>query len=958
MSIIKASYNGFGTKNQKRGFRNICHLTGILFFVFLFAGCGPQRVTRQDTLQQEKGEAGLVVIEAIGVVGEGDSILIEASGKIKYTAFRLTDPSRLIIDMPDVSLDIVDKPINVNNDFITEIKTSTYGYGDRKIGRIEVGLREGIEHEIKAGKDSLVAKLRRDVFISIFAGQQQEEGMEDRQAEVVEPEVIEETLTGGEGTDLAGVEEVVEETENEEASMEEQPLPWDVSEQEEVIDEALVKLGRADKILNIETEEIEGGTLVKIITNGMPGNYNSFGLDSPARLVIDVWGVENLVKDKTIDVDDIYVKRVRIGEHPGKSRIVVDSSKDILPPYSIEKVGNTILVRFGGVYKEAVAIREGLPAVLPWEGVAREVAEGIEAEEAPRLMIAKKEAVRDIRIESVEFEKLDDKARLKITTSERAEYKVSKSIDASVIALDFKDAHISYELSRVLDASELRTPVLSIGSFQVSEEPASIVRVLVKLKGPSEYTISQIGGDVYIDFPIPREEMVAVSEQVSQREMGIQPIGDAAIAAKYKGRKISLDFKDADITNILRLIAEVSDLNIISGDDVRGNVSLRLVDVPWDQAFDIILRTKGLGKVQEGNIVRVAPLAKIKQEEDAILAARKAREKLEDLSIKLLPVNYAKASELESQVKNLLSDRGSVSTEKRTNTLVIRDIKANIEEVVKLVKGLDSPTPQVLIETRIVEAQSTFARDLGIQWGIAHHTADVNEFKSTFGSSGTAPPSTITPTGFIATGGTFTEQPNFAVNLPATGSAGILGALGFTFGKLTGDSLLLDLRLTAGEQAGLTKTISRPRITTLDNKEAKIEQGESIPFETTSAEGTKTQFIDANLSLTVTPHITPDGRVSMKIKVSSNSIGSFRTASGAPSIDKKEASTEVLVKDGETTVIGGIVVSDKTNTDRGIPFLKDIPILGWLFKSKSVSDNQTELLIFITPMILKEEKTG
>jgi type IV pilus assembly protein PilQ len=937
MNIKQARYNVFRAKGQKRDLKNIYPQLSVLIsviFVIFLTGCGPQRVAKVD-----KDVPRLTTIKAIGVVGEGDSILIEAAGKIKYTAFNLMDPPRLIIDMPDANLDNVDKPIAVYNDFITEIDTSTYGYGDRKIGRIEVGLKEGIEHEIKVGEDRLTVKLTKSVFISSFAAQQPVEA-EEVKAEMVELARAEE-------------EEVIEReyiliSENREVEAEDRDVNIEIAPEEDISEEwdlgaetINVSLGKADKILKIEAVGVEEGTIVKIIANGSPDNYNSFGMESPARLVIDIWGVENLVQDKMIDVDDINVRRIRIGDHPGKIRIVIDSSRDILPPYSIDKVDNTLMVRFGDVSKEA-AVSE--------MDILKETPEVIKPEEEWLAMEVKGEVKRDIEIGPVEFKSLGDKARLKITTSEKAQYKVSKSFDASIIALDFKDAYIPNAMSRILDASELQTPVLSIGSFQVSEEPISVVRVLVKLKEPSEYSISQESNAVYMDLPIKREEEVVLSEQVALR----------GTAIKYKGRKISLDLRDADITNILRLIAEVSELNIISGDDVRGKISLRLIDVPWDQAFDIILKTKGLTRVHEGNVVRVAPIGKIKQEEDALLAAMKASERLDPLELKLIPINYAEASELAAQVKNLLSERGSVSTEKRTNTLIIRDIKANIEEAVKIVKELDTPTPQVLIETRIVEAQTNFFQDLGIQWGIAHATQNsrADRFSTTFGSSGTDPPSTVTPTGFIATGGKFTEQPNFAVNLPATGSAGVLGALGFAFGKLTGDPLLLDIRISAGEQMGLTKTISRPRIATLDNKEAKISQGERVPFETTSSTGTQTEFIDAELKLSVTPHITPDGSVSMKIKVTRNSIGSFRSASGTPSISTKEASTEILIKDGETAVIGGIVVSDNSNTKSGIPFFNKIPVIGWLFKSRSVSDTQTELLIFITPTIMKEGGIG
>ncbi len=930
MNIKQARYNVFRAERQKRDFKNIYPQLSVLIsviFVIFLTGCGPQRVAKVD-----KDVPGLTTIKTIGVVGEGDSILIEAAGKIKYTAFNLMDPPRLIIDMPDANLDNVDKPMAVNNDFITEIDTSTYGYGDKKIGRIEVGLKEGIEHEIKVGEDRLTVKLTKSVFISGFAAEQPVEA-EEVKAEMVEPVMAEEDILVSESWEV--------EAEDRDVDIEIAPEE-DISEGWDLGEETItVSSGKADKILKIEATGVEEGTIVKIITNGSPDNYNSFGLESPARLVIDIWGVESLVQDKTIDVDDINVKRIRIGDHPGKSRIVIDSSRDILPPYSIDKVDNTLMVRFGDVSKEA-AVGE--------MDILKETPEVIKPEEEWLAMEDKREVKRDIEIGPVVFKSLDDNARLKITTSEKAQYKVSKSIDASIIALDFKDAYIPNAMSRILDASELQTPVLSIGSFQVSEEPISVVRVLVKLKEPSEYSISQESNAVYVDLPIKREEEVVLSEQDTLR----------GTAIKYKGRKISLDLKDADITNVLRLIAEVSELNIISGDDVRGKISLRLIDVPWDQAFDIILKTKGLARVHEGNVVRVALIAKIKQEEDALLAAMKASERLDPLELKLIPVNYAEAGELASQVKNLLSERGTVSTEKRTNTLIIRDIKANIEEALKIVEELDSPTPQVLIETRIVEAQTNFFQDLGIQWGIAHATQNTDRFSSTFGSSGTDPPSTFPEgrTGFIGTGGTFTEQPNFAVNLPATGSAGILGALGFAFGKLTGDPLLLDIRISAGEQRGLTKTISRPRIATLDNKEAKISQGERVPFETTSSTGTQTEFIDAELELSVTPHITPDGSVAMKIQVTRNSIGSFRSASGTPSISTKEASTEILIKDGETAVIGGIVVSDNSNSKSGIPFFNKIPVIGWLFKSRSISDTQTELLIFITPTIMKEGETA
>ncbi|MBI2399816.1 MAG: type IV pilus secretin PilQ [Deltaproteobacteria bacterium] len=356
-------------------------------------------------------------------------------------------------------------------------------------------------------------------------------------------------------------------------------------------------------------------------------------------------------------------------------------------------------------------------------------------------------------------------------------------------------------------------------------------------------------------------------------------------------------------------------------------------------------------------IIRVAPALRVRQERESALASRKAEEKLEDMEIEFVAVNYATAEDLVTQVKGVLSDRGDVTTDKRTNMLIIKDIRSGIDKARNVVTRLDTAIPQVLIEARIVEASSTFARDLGIQWDLSYGTGG-NPTTNTFGSSGQEGQfenQAQIPGGNIIR----PDAPNqYAVNLPASGIAGTLGAIGFQVAKLGANPMVLDLRLSAGESQGQLKTISRPRITTLDNKEAKIEQGESIPFETTSAAGTSTTFVDANLSLTVTPHITPDGSVLMKIKASRNSIGNFTTSAGQPSINKKESMTEVLVKDGETTVIGGIVITDKNNQEKGIPFLKDIPVLGWFFRSKSVSDIQQELLIFITPKILKDKSVG
>ncbi|HWP34466.1 MAG TPA: type IV pilus secretin PilQ, partial [Thermodesulfobacteriota bacterium] len=419
-----------------------------------------------------------------------------------------------------------------------------------------------------------------------------------------------------------------------------------------------------------------------------------------------------------------------------------------------------------------------------------------------------------------------------------------------------------------------------------------------------------------------------------------RPFTVADSGRRYTGQRISLDFKDADITNILRLIAEISNLNIVAGDDVKGKITLRLVNVPWDQALDIILESQGLGMVRTGNVIRIAPAAKLKAEDEAAIAAKAAKQKLEDLTLEIIPVNYASAADMEKQVKPLLSDRGKITVDTRTNSLIVSDVRAPIEQARALVAALDTVTPQVLIEARIVEASLDFTREIGVQWG------------GTF----TASAATGNPTGlnFPATiGVTGGAGNNFAVNLPAAIGPGSGGGIDFTFGSLT-NFLNLDLRLSALERTGKGRVISSPRVTTLDNKEAVIEQGLSIPFETTAQGATTTVFIDANLNLTVTPHVTNDGSINLKIKASKNAPDtSVRGASGAPSISKKEARTEVLIKDGQTTVIGGIYQIDRSDTVAAVPWFHRIPLFGWLFRKTTVVDKKTELLIFITPRIVR-----
>lgn len=425
-----------------------------------------------------------------------------------------------------------------------------------------------------------------------------------------------------------------------------------------------------------------------------------------------------------------------------------------------------------------------------------------------------------------------------------------------------------------------------------------------------------------------------------------EPLGER----RFAGRRISLDFQQADIQNVFRLIAEVSGFNLVIGEGVKGKVTMRLLNVPWDQALDMLLKMNNLGKLRSGNIIWIDTLANVTKQQDEEAKAKEAKVKAEDLVTRIIYVRNVQATEIQASLRQYLSPRGQLSVNQGGNAIVVQDTAARLAAFKELVDLLDIEVPQIQIEARIVQADTSYSRGLGVQWGVKDSKFEGNDFR-VFGNI----------TGDFAsvagTGGT-TVNRTFMINLPAAVSGlSSVPAVGVTLGKL-GPGFGLDARLSAGEVLGLTKVIAAPKISTLDKREAKISQGESIPFQTTSLQGTQTTFVDANLELLVTPQITSRDpnevarQILMKIKATRNAVGARSNPAG-PSIDKREANTQVLVRDGETAVIGGIFVDSQTNNVAGTPYLSRIPVLGWLFKNKSETVAKQELLIFLTPYIVK-----
>jgi type IV pilus assembly protein PilQ len=606
-----------------------------------------------------------------------------------------------------------------------------------------------------------------------------------------------------------------------------------------------------------------------------------------------------------------------------------------------------------------------------------------------------------VQVKAVRYEHGDLEDRVLIELSDVAEFHQSLTAPGKNVLL-LPRAEIGKALTRTLDVSAFSGELNSISSFvsekdskavmiQCEGDKAAVARVTRRgttlvwsfaKPGSQPSSVTGVGLDggvarrsrtVYVEsqgetIPPVRDGSESESAQAKtnfDNEVSSQPAEAGAFAPNllgqakraFTGRRIDLDLKDADVHNVLRLLADVGQVNIVTADNVSGTITIRMRNVPWDQALDVVLQAKGLGVVQRANMLRVAPLADLEKERDLQLARRLQEVKLAPLETRLIPVSYAQAAEIQERAKPLLSERGSIAVDDRTNVMIVRDLAGNLNQIEELTRSLDTQTPQVLVEARIVEATSRYIRDVGIQWG-----GDTTFSAATGNPTGLAFPSSVGLAGGASDGNTptaglspFTRtvaNPNFAVNLPAAVGTGSGGALGLTFGSID-NTINLAVRLSAAESSGLLRILSSPRILTLDNREARISQGTLIPFSQVSAQGVQTTFQEAKLQLLVKPHVTADGSVSMHVKINRDEPDFNQTsARGDPTILKREAETDLLVMDGHTAVIGGIFTRNTGRNLDQVPFFGDIPLLGLLFQRRRASDTRGELVIFLTPRIV------
>jgi len=595
---------------------------------------------------------------------------------------------------------------------------------------------------------------------------------------------------------------------------------------------------------------------------------------------------------------------------------------DTLQPYSTQVSGNSIIVTIGGGQGASPAPVASSSASSP-------------AYVAP--------VVRAIR--SVDFRRgADGTGRLIVKiTDPRTPINVRQQGDQIVV--DFAGTEVPQNLVRRYDATDFATPVAGFDVVRANDG----ARIVINGTGNYEQLAYQ-SDDQYV--------------------VELQPVRKAAADADekptYTGERLTLNFQDIETRAVLQLLADASGQNIVVSDTVSGSVTLRLQNVPWDQALDIVLRTKGLDKRRDNNVIIVAPADELAAREKADLAARKDIQELAPLRSEYLQVNYAKAADLAELIKSqggsLLSSRGSVAVDERTNTLLMQDTVENLANIRRLVGTLDIPVRQVLIEARIVVVNDDFTRELGVRAGFTGiYSNGNNGIWQTSGSAEATDTGLASALDNLANSGTPypVEVPvgagaanRYNVNLPVVNPAGRLAFM------VLGSDYIVDLELSAAQAEGRGEIISSPRVITANQREAIIEQGTEIPYQESASSGAATvQFKKAVLALRVTPQITPDNRIILDLNVRKDSVGTVVVSSGGlnvPSIDTRNITTQVLVNDGQTVVLGGILETERRETEKKVPYLGDIPGLGILFKQKSRTDNKDELLIFVTPKILRE----
>ena len=659
---------------------------------------------------------------------------------------------------------------------------------------------------------------------------------------------------------------------------------------------AMVQIANAAvAITNVVPMQIPAqGTEIRVMFNGLPPQPQAYQVEQPSRLILDFDKAAQTLKQTSIPVSTSEASSVDLSSDPQRARLTVNLKQ--AGAFTTRVEGNTFILKINKV-----------------------------ASAAQSKVVTQSQYTSIQGIENINFQRGDKgEGQIQISLT-NPNTPVDVKQQGNKIVVRFLGTKIPSSLIRRLNVNDFATPVSSVDAFNDGHNGV----LNIQSQGSFDYIAYQTDNRLIIS--VAKKEEVATTTQPQ------------VLNNKYTGKKISLDFQDIEVRRVLQLLADFTGVNIVASDSVQGNITLRLKDVPWDQALDIIMKAKNLDKRKNGNVIWVAPTTElIKSDEDQAKALAQ-HIKLAPLETETLQLNYVKGEDVKKMIedmdskkgstsnsddqgmRSLLSSRGSMIVDNRTNTVIINDTAEKVQQLKSILKQLDFPVKQVMVEARIVRASTDFTNELGVSWSL------------------TKPTSTSS-----WSNGTYTNSGSLSVDLGATTSYGSL-----SLGLLRLGSSILDLQLAASQSDGQSEILSTPKVMTGDKQEAIIRSGVKIPYQTTSANsGTTTTFQDAVLELKVVPSITPDGKVQMKLDISKDTLGTLTDAGYA--IDTNKLQTNVLVSDGETVVLGGLYEDESTATIKKVPLLGDIPVVGTLFKNTSKTVTKRELLIFITPRIVDE----
>ena len=912
--------------NKKTGLKTLSVM--LITLALMLSGCVTSN--EADTPKVAEPAEVLKQITEVRFVEDSETVSIWITGTqaLTYTSVKQPFPAGVILYFPDTSLEGIEPTLYVNSDIVESVR-STELTGKGHTSRIGILLKEDMAYDVS--REGLGLKV---AFSKTGASSDQP--------------------VSGETTDV----QEASETEMQSAAEEASPVA------------AEEMFAVATMLTGVDTEVDDPGVAININADGAIKNFDAFTIKNPARIVVDIYGVDSAyTNEQTLLVNSESVRKVRHYKSPDKLRVVVDTKDALLEDFTADTVEMGLLVKVGAGTVAGMESAESESEQMPQEVAATAVA----ASQPPRLAAT---AQKPAWINRIDFSSEENgKSTVILGTTRPITYQMEEVDDLQLQLRMFNANLPGYRKERPLITTRFESALNQITPVQTEAMTDGSV-ITFELRESVPYHVEQVDDILFVHFdpstvpPKSEDEadlpswqkVIAQAEQsgavsqvekpaagetvgvpgavVAVTEMDVEEAGEGLIQQpksasdkKYTGEKIALDFYETDIKNVFRILREVSGKNYAIDKDVTGKVTLTLrKPVPWDQVLDLVLRMNSLGMIYEDDIVRIATLATLKEEESlrqaALEAAHKSREAeraLEPLVTAYIPINYSDATaDILPHLQNIITEgRGTVSVHTATNQIIIKDIQSKVDEAKNLVSKLDVVTAQVLIEARVVEATNTFKKELGTSLALT-----VGPQTKTNGNS---------------------QEYGFTSNFPTSPTK---SQLSFEFLKVAGTPATLNAKINALETEGESKTISSPKVLTLDNKPATIKQGVSYPINKLDADGNSTtEFKDIVLELTVTPHVTMDGRVSMVIKITKNDLGALVGSNFSFTVN--EANTELLVNDGDTIVIGGVTKTKDASGEEGIPGLRKIPGIGWLFGTKAQDKSKEELLIFITPRIVK-----